>query len=56
MYGKIVNVDLGEDVIVEVFVSCTPDTADKELQNLAIRKLERLIGNIRFQEVSGIKV
>lgn len=31
MYGKSVKVDLGEDIIIEIFVSCNPDAIEEEL-------------------------
>lgn len=39
MYGKNVILDLGDDIVCEVFVLCTPDTTEEELRERAIKKL-----------------
>lgn len=43
MYGKWVRVDIGEGFSVLVWVTCTPGTPDKELQERAMRMLVRQV-------------
>lgn len=39
MYGKWVNLDFGDGIACSVWVPCTPDTPDNELQQIAMFRL-----------------
>jgi len=51
MYGKWVELELGEDFSVKVHVLCTLETSEAELQILALRKLVAATGKARYQHV-----
>lgn len=46
MYGKMVELEISKDVIVRVWVWCTPDTSDEILKLAALDKLRSTIEKI----------
>lgn len=43
MYGEWVRLDLGNEIDCKVFVMCTPDTTDEELQKRAFAQLAKAL-------------